>query len=80
MDQGSPPPCDGIGIVEFLQGKNYFITGATGFLGKALVEKMLRGIPDVGKLFLLIKGKDKEATMKRLKSELDHKCRSFQDP
>jgi fatty acyl-CoA reductase len=34
MDQGSPPPCDGIGIVEFLQGKNYFITGATGFLGK----------------------------------------------
>lgn len=70
MDQGSPPPCDGIGIVEFLQGKNYFITGATGFLGKALVEKMLRGIPDVGKLFLLIKGKDKEATMKRLKSEI----------
>jgi len=33
MDQGSSP-CDGIGIVEFLQGKNYFITGATGFLGK----------------------------------------------
>jgi hypothetical protein len=31
---------------------------------------MLRGIPDVGKLFLLIKGKDKEATMKRLKSEV----------
>jgi len=35
-----------------------------------LVEKMLRGIPDVGKLFLLIKGKGKEATMKRLKSEV----------
>ncbi|KAG5252648.1 fatty acyl-CoA reductase [Salix suchowensis] len=70
MDQESSPPCAGVGIVEFLQGKSYFITGATGFLGKALVEKMLRGVPEVGRLFLLIKGKDKEAAMKRLKSEI----------
>ena len=29
-------PCDGIGIVNYLRGKNYFITGATGFLAKGI--------------------------------------------
>ena len=29
-------PSDGIGIVNYLRGKNYLITGATGFLGKGI--------------------------------------------
>lgn len=29
-------PKEGLGIVEFLKGKNLFITGATGFLGKGV--------------------------------------------
>ena len=29
-------PSDGIGIVSYLRGKNYLITGATGFLGKGI--------------------------------------------
>uniref|UniRef100_A0A2N9IQZ7 Fatty acyl-CoA reductase n=1 Tax=Fagus sylvatica TaxID=28930 RepID=A0A2N9IQZ7_FAGSY len=62
-------PCDGIGIVSYLKGKNYLITGATGFLAKAFVEKMLRTVPDVGKIFLLIKANDKEAAIDRLKNE-----------
>ncbi|XP_021300449.1 LOW QUALITY PROTEIN: fatty acyl-CoA reductase 6, chloroplastic-like [Herrania umbratica] len=61
---------DGLGIVDFLQGKNYFITGATGFVGKAFVEKMLRAVPNVGKIFLLIKGKDKEAATRRLHDQI----------
>lgn len=28
---------EGIGIVKFLQGKTFFITGATGFLGKGTI-------------------------------------------
>lgn len=48
---------DGIGIVKFLKGKVLFITGATGFLAKVLIEKILRTVPDVGKIFLLIKAK-----------------------
>ncbi|CAN0927498.1 Fatty acyl-CoA reductase 2, chloroplastic [Linum grandiflorum] len=61
---------DGIGIERFLSGKRFFITGATGFLAKVLIEKILRTTPDVGKIYLLIKAKDKDAAMARLKSEI----------
>ncbi|XP_038719670.1 fatty acyl-CoA reductase 2, chloroplastic isoform X2 [Tripterygium wilfordii] len=61
---------EGIGIVKFLRGKVFFITGATGFLAKVLIEKILRMEPDVGKIFLLIKAKDREAAMERLKNEV----------
>ncbi|KAK4581832.1 hypothetical protein RGQ29_025121 [Quercus rubra] len=61
---------DGIGIVKFLRGKGFLITGGTGFLAKVLIEKILRTEPDVGKIFLLIKAKNKESALKRLKSEI----------
>ncbi|KAE8666127.1 Fatty acyl-CoA reductase 2 [Hibiscus syriacus] len=35
-------------------GKEFFITGSTGFLAKVLVEKILRTVPDVGKIFVRI--------------------------
>ncbi|KAL3619868.1 hypothetical protein CASFOL_034780 [Castilleja foliolosa] len=59
----------GLGIITFYEGKNIFITGATGLLGKVLVEKILRSTP-VGKLYLLIKAKDKEDACERLTHEL----------
>ncbi|GAV86140.1 SET domain-containing protein/Sterile domain-containing protein/NAD_binding_4 domain-containing protein [Cephalotus follicularis] len=61
---------DGIGIVKYLRGKVFFITGATGFLAKVFIEKILRTVPDVGKIFVLIKAKNREAAMERLKSEI----------
>lgn len=61
---------DGIGIVNFLRGKRFFITGGTGFLAKVLIEKIIRTVPDVGKIFLLIKAKNEEAAMERLKNEI----------
>nr|ACA28679.1 male sterility-related protein [Linum usitatissimum]ACA28680.1 male sterility-related protein [Linum usitatissimum] len=61
---------DGIGIVRFLRGKGFFITGATGFLAKVLIEKILRTMPDIGKIYLLIKAKNKDAAMSRLKTEI----------
>ncbi|EEF22642.1 conserved hypothetical protein [Ricinus communis] len=61
---------EGIGIVSFLQGKTLLITGATGFLGMVLVEKILRSVADIDKLYLLIKARNKEAAMERLNSEI----------
>ncbi|KAH6815956.1 hypothetical protein C2S51_020776 [Perilla frutescens var. frutescens] len=59
----------GIGIVKFFEGKNIFITGGTGLLGKVLVEKILRSTP-VGKIYVLVKADDSEAAMDRLAKEL----------
>ncbi|KAL6653095.1 hypothetical protein ACP70R_012020 [Stipagrostis hirtigluma subsp. patula] len=76
LDMGSearPASADyhgGLGITEFLGGKNFFITGGTGFLGKVLIEKILRTNPDIGKIYVLIKARDAEAAMKRLHNEV----------
>lgn len=35
-----------------------------------LIEKVLRMAPDVGKIYLLIKAKNKEAAIERLKNEV----------
>ncbi|KAK4253636.1 hypothetical protein QN277_010284 [Acacia crassicarpa] len=59
-----------IGIVNFFKGKNCLITGATGFVAKVIVEKILRMVPETGRIFVLIKAKDKEAAMERLKAEI----------
>ena len=42
-------------VIPFLNRKVLFITGATGFLGKGLVEKILRHVPDVGRIYLMIR-------------------------
>lgn len=42
-------------IIPFLNRKVFFITGATGFLAKGVVEKILRHAPDVERIYLMIR-------------------------
>src|SRR5471032_955132 len=42
-------------ISEFFAGKGVLLTGSTGFLAKAVVEKMLRDLPEVRQIYLLIR-------------------------
>ena len=46
-------------IHEYFAGKTVLVTGATGFLGKAIVEKILRSLPDLGRIYLLIRPKER---------------------
>ena len=46
-------------IQEFFSNKTVLITGATGFLGKALVEKCLRSLPGIRRFYLLIRAKER---------------------
>ncbi|WP_047863938.1 HAD-IB family hydrolase [Rubrobacter aplysinae] len=43
------------GLNEVYRGKNVLLTGGTGFVGTALVEKALRSLPDLGRLYLLVR-------------------------
>lgn len=53
-------------IAEFYKNKNIFITGGTGFVGVALVEKILRSCPDVGRVYLLMRPKKGKEIQERL--------------
>ena len=44
-------------IQNFFSGSCVLVTGATGFVGKALVEKLLRSCPDLRTIYLLIRPK-----------------------
>lgn len=45
-----------LSVVESFSQKHVFITGVTGFLGKAILEKILRETPDVARVYLLVRG------------------------
>ncbi|XP_071441774.1 fatty acyl-CoA reductase wat-like [Hetaerina americana] len=68
VDAGNSPAmeCDAVArspIQEFFAGQRVFVTGATGFMGKVLIEKLLRSCPDTSRIYVLIrakKGKDIE--------------------
>ncbi len=40
---------------DFYNGQSVLLTGATGFLGKPVIEKLLRSCPDVGHIYVLIR-------------------------
>ncbi|KAI9107650.1 hypothetical protein K1719_021313 [Acacia pycnantha] len=65
MDTGS--------VHHFFKQKTILVTGATGFLAKVFVEKLLRIQSDVRKVYLLIRASDDNAATKRFRDELDHR-------
>lgn len=62
-------------ISAFLSGKTILVTGATGFLGQPLLEKILWAAPDVERIHVLIRpkrqfGGDVQSPRERLEKEL----------
>ncbi|WP_303291317.1 fatty acyl-CoA reductase [Marinobacter sp. SS5-14b] len=43
-------------VLGQFRGKRVLITGTTGFLGKVVLEKLMRAVPDIGGIYLLIRG------------------------
>ncbi|XP_043501893.1 putative fatty acyl-CoA reductase CG5065 [Polistes fuscatus] len=54
-------------IPEWFKDRKVLITGATGFMGKVMIYKLLMSCPDIGNIFLIIRGKKGVDTQSRLK-------------
>ncbi|NXY47086.1 FACR1 reductase, partial [Ceuthmochares aereus] len=46
-----------VSIPEYYEGKNILLTGVTGFMGKVLLEKLLRSCPKVKAVYVLVRQK-----------------------
>lgn len=44
-------------VCEWYAGRSIFITGGTGYMGKVLVEKLLRDCEDVRCIYILCRAK-----------------------
>lgn len=44
-------------VNEWYRGRKVFITGASGLMGKVLIEKLLWSVPDIGCIYALVRGK-----------------------
>lgn len=46
-----------LNVKEFYKGKTILISGCTGFLGKIILEKIIRTVPDFKTIYVLIRRK-----------------------
>lgn len=53
-------------VQAFYKGKEIFLTGGSGFVGKFVIEKLLRSCPDLRKIYVLMRGKKSLGINERL--------------
>lgn len=64
---------DKMSVPKFYAGKKIFVTGATGFMGKVLLEKLLRSCPDLDTIYCLMRSKKNACAQQRIKELMESK-------
>lgn len=54
------------GIQNFYNGKTVFITGASGFMGKVLLEKLMYSCSELKEIFILMRPKREKTGAQRV--------------
>jgi fatty acyl-CoA reductase len=57
-------------LAEAYRGRSILLSGGTGFLGTALVEKILRSLPELGYLYLLIRATHDKSAASRFEKDV----------
>jgi hypothetical protein len=57
-----------LSVKEALSGRRILLTGASGFVGKVWLCMLLDKIPDVGRVYVLMRGKKRQAARERFES------------
>ena len=58
-------------IPSYYEGRSIFVTGATGFMGKILLEKLLSSCPGIQRIYVLARSKRGSGPHDRIKSMLE---------
>lgn len=58
-------------IPSYYAGRDIFVTGGTGFMGKILIEKLLRSCPEIGRIYVLTRTKRGQPPQQRMQSQLE---------
>ncbi|XP_072766879.1 fatty acyl-CoA reductase 1-like [Anoplolepis gracilipes] len=53
-------------IAQFFSGRKVLVTGGLGFLGKLLIEKLLRSCPNIAILYVFVRRKDGKSPQERV--------------
>lgn len=62
-------------IQTFYNGQSIFVTGGTGFMGKLLIEKLLRECPGISFIYLLVRPKKGKDVHQRIEELFDDPVR-----
>jgi len=55
-------------IKDFFAGRSVLITGGTGFLGKAVIEKLMRSTPHINKIYVIVRPKRNQVPSQRIEA------------
>ena len=64
-------------ITDYYTDRDIFITGGTGFMGKCLLEKILRSIPGKGKVYILVRPKKGKSVQERINDLSTNKVSNY---
>jgi fatty acyl-CoA reductase len=57
-------------IRDFYANKAVFLTGTTGFIGKVVLEKFISSLPEVRKIYVLVRPKKGTTALDRVRKDI----------